>query len=148
MAEWFSIEVRNGDGSARAWADAYGDALVQAGLGEGAVDWEWHHRPWGSIFEIEFADDEDFERFRNLAVVEAALDAVPDRVNGLIVYRGRGGSSGARRPRRPKPFAGAGAAALPLPEEDDDWWELVRPAFFGQLEPADPAPPVRVPALR
>jgi hypothetical protein len=47
--------------------------------------------------------------------VQAALDAVPDPVNGLLVYRGRGGGAGARRPRRPKPSAGAGALELPEP---------------------------------
>jgi hypothetical protein len=56
--------------------------------------------------------------------VRAALDAVPDPAFGLITYRGRGGSSGARDPRKPKPIVGAGAAALPLPAFDvldDDW---------------------------
>jgi hypothetical protein len=47
--------------------------------------------------------------------VRAALDAVPDPVNGLLIYPGRGGSSGRVQPRRPRPIAGAGAA--PLPEE-------------------------------
>jgi hypothetical protein len=112
---WFSIEIADGSGSARWWAEIHGDALVKAGLGEGAVDWNWLHLPWGSVFELEFLDDADFERFRGLPVVEAALDAAPGRV---YVYRGRGGSTGTRWPRRTRPFSGAGAVALPLPEED------------------------------
>jgi len=106
--------VSSGATSARAWAELYGDALVKAGLGEGAVDWDWTHQPWGSVFEVEFFDEADFDRFRHLPAVEAALDAAPGRVS---VHRGRGGSSGTRFPRRPLPFAGAGAVALPLPEE-------------------------------
>ncbi len=117
MAEWFSIEVSDGPGSARAWADVQGDALVQAGLGLGATDWEWHHHPWGSVLEIELHDEATFERFRALPVVVAALEAVPDPLRGLLVHRGRGGSSGSRRPRRPLPIAGAGSAALPVPDE-------------------------------
>jgi hypothetical protein len=41
------------------------------------------------------------------------LDAVPDPINGLMVYPGRGGSSGRVEPRRPRPVAGAGAAPVP-----------------------------------
>ncbi len=106
--------MTNGPSSARAWADAHADTLVKAGLGEGAVDWDWHHFGWGSVFELEFLDESDFERFRRLSVVEAALDAAPARVE---VYRGRGGTSGKRAPRRPRPVAGAGAVALPVPED-------------------------------
>jgi hypothetical protein len=60
--------------------------------------------------------------------VRAALDAVPDPVNGLLVYRGRGGGAGAGTRRRPRPFAGAGAVELPEPAP-------VEP-------PADPVVPV------
>jgi hypothetical protein len=68
------------------------------------------------LFEIAFASDERWEVFRDLPAVRAALDAVPDPINGLLIYPGRGGSSGRTQPRRPRPIAGAGAA--PLPEED------------------------------
>ena len=44
-----------------------------------------------------------------------ARNAVPDPVNGLLVYRGRGGGAGASSPRRPRPTAGSGAMALPEP---------------------------------
>ncbi len=51
-------------------------------------------------------------------MVQAALDAVPDPVNGLLVYRGRGGGAGATSPRRPRPGAGAGAMSLPEPGDE------------------------------
>jgi hypothetical protein len=66
-----------------------------------------------------FDSDERLERYRTLPVVRAALDAVPDRAHGLLVYRGRGGGSGALVPRRPRPRPAAGAAALPEPAPDD-----------------------------
>jgi len=56
--------------------------------------------------------------FRNLPVVRAALDAVPDPVNGLLVYRGRGGGADVRQPRRPKPAPAAGAVSLPEPQPE------------------------------
>jgi len=127
VSEWFSIEVLNGASSARVWVEAYGDAIIRAGMGLGVVDWEWHHHRWGSLLEIAFSDEEDFERFRRLPIVEAALDAVPDRVSGLLIHRGRGGSSGTRRPLRPRPVAGSGSVALPLPEDDLDWSVATEP---------------------
>ncbi|HEX6211700.1 MAG TPA: hypothetical protein VF136_13045, partial [Methylomirabilota bacterium] len=71
-----------------------------------------------------------WERFRASLPVQTALDAVPDPVSGVIVYRGRGGSAGRSQPRKPKPLSGSGAAALPLPEvlEDD---------LFGSFFPED-----------
>jgi hypothetical protein len=69
------------------------------------------------LFEIAFAADDRWQSFRDLPLVTAALDAVPDPVHGLFVYPGRGGSAGQRQPRRPTPIAGAGAA--PLPETDE-----------------------------
>jgi hypothetical protein len=42
---------------------------------------------------------------------------VPDPINGLLVYPGRGGSAGATHPRRPRPPLGAGAAPLPVEPE-------------------------------
>jgi hypothetical protein len=116
VAEWFSIEVLDGQFSARSWADSHGDALVWAAQEQGATDWEWHHHSWGVVLEVEFADELVWERFKDLAVVRSAIDAVPNPIAGLLMYRGRGGSSGARQPRKPRPFAGAGAVALPLPD--------------------------------
>jgi hypothetical protein len=42
---------------------------------------------------------------------------VPDPVNGLLVYRGRGGAAGSRKPRKPKPAPGAAALELEEPRE-------------------------------
>jgi hypothetical protein len=64
-----------------------------------------------------FADDAAWEAFRNSSAVQAALDAVPDPMYGLLVYRGRGGGAGSRQPKKPRPSAGAGALELPEPVE-------------------------------
>ena len=122
---WFSIEVFDGAFGASLWADAHGDALVETALLDGAVDWEWHTTTWGVVFEVAFEDEEAWDRFRTSLATQAALDAVPDPVAGVIIYRGRGGSSGNRDPRKPRPLLGSGAAALPVPEEE---WERFTPA--------------------
>ncbi len=114
---WWSVEVTDGPaGTARGWRDAVGVALTEAAVTNGAYDWEWHTCTWGVVFEIAFASDERWQAYRDLPAVTAALDAVPDPVAGLHVHPGRGGSTGASRPRRPRPVAGAGAVALPEPE--------------------------------
>lgn len=121
MAEWLTVEVFDGrpfEGSAlpaSAWQDAHGNDLVEAAITHGAVYWEWHRTPWGVVLELAFPDDERLERYRDLPAIQAALDAVPDRLHGLLVYRGRGGGSGAKVPRRPRPVPLADAAAWPVP---------------------------------
>jgi hypothetical protein len=115
---WWSIEVLDGaELSAALWQDAYGNALVEAAVTHGAYDWRWHRHSWGVVFEIGFRSDDPWPIYRNLPAVRAALDAVPDPINGLLVYPGRGGSSGRVQPRRPRPIAGAGAAAMPIEPE-------------------------------
>jgi hypothetical protein len=114
---WWSIEVFDGPrGSAQSWRDAYGAALVEAAITNGAREWEWHRHSWGVLFEVAFADDEQGAIYRHLPAVGAALDATPDPVNGVLVYPGRGGSAGAVQPRRPRPIIAAGAA--PIPQEE------------------------------
>lgn len=115
MSAWYSIEVFDGATSASVWAEAYRDVLIEAAITSGASDWSWHRHTWGVVFEVSFSDEGAWEGYANLAMVKAALDAVPDPVTGLIVYRGRGGSSGASFPRKPRPLVGSGSAALPLP---------------------------------
>ena len=115
---WMSIEVLHGELSAERWQDAYGSFLAEAAVTNGARDWSWHRDHWGVVFQVAFPDEDAWDRFRHLPAVVAALDAVPDRVNGLLIYRGRGGSSGRVVPHRPIPHAGSGAAALPIPQED------------------------------
>jgi hypothetical protein len=120
-----SIEVIDGASSAARWADAHGDNLVEAALSSGALDWSWHSHSWGVVFEVAFADETAWERYRDLHGVQAALDAVPDPNFGLIISRGRGGSAGTRDPRRPSLLSGSGAAALPIPlvdQLDEDVW--------------------------
>jgi hypothetical protein len=131
MGEWFSIEVLNRATSALSWCEAYGDLLIGLALSHGATEWDWQHHPWGHVLEMEFPDEANWDDFRALSAVIAALDAVPDPVNGLLVHRGRGGSSGARWPRRPRPRRGSGAASLPLPEMTGTDEELVAPAGRG-----------------
>lgn len=128
MSEWYSIEVFDGASSAGLWAEAHGDPILESALLSGAKDWSWQHHSWGVILEVEFADAKGWDAWRALPHVQAALDAVPDPISGLIVYRGRGGSAGTSRRRRPRPMAGGGSAALPLPWE----WEIEGPARLPQ----------------
>ena len=112
--QWWSIEILDGERqSAARWRDSYGAALVEAAITHGAFDWAWNVHSWGVLFEIGFRSDDRWHTYRDLPVVRAALDAVPDPVNGLLIYPGRGGSSGRVQPRRPRPIAGAGAATIP-----------------------------------
>jgi hypothetical protein len=128
--EWWSIEVLNGRFRAARWKDAHGASLTEAALTNGAVDWAWHEHPWGVVLEVAFADEERWERFYELPAVQSALDAVPDPVRGLAVHRGRGGTSGTRLPRRPRPLAGAGAVELPEPTPDPVEEDAVEPSFI------------------
>ena len=115
--QWWSIEVLNGPFSAARWQDAHGRALIEAAFSNGAKDWGWHHQEWGVVFEVQFEDEDAWLRFRQLPGVQASLDAVPDPVNGLLVYPGRGGMTSVGLPRRrPQPL-GAGAAPLPVEPE-------------------------------
>lgn len=118
MAEWWSIEVLHGEFSALRWRDEHSSTMIEAALTNGALDASWHADDWGVAFEVRFASEEQWEAFYSLPVVRAALDGVPDPVNGLLIYRGRGGAAGARKPRRPRPSPAAGAIALPEPEAD------------------------------
>lgn len=115
VVEYWTIEVLNGELSALRWRDAYGDALVEAAHTNLVADWQWTLHPWGVALQVEFTDEEHWLRFRALPVVRAALDAVPDRVAGLLIYTGRGGSHGACVPRRPRPAPSSAAAAAPIP---------------------------------
>ena len=118
MAEWLTVEVLDGGEPASTWRRAFEDGLVEAAITQGARYWEWHDTRWGVVLEVVFDDDDRLERFRALPAVRAALDAVPDPVAGLLVYRGRGGGAGARVPRRPRPRPVAGAATPLTPEPE------------------------------
>src|SRR5271165_3983257 len=118
MAEWWSIEVLHGEFSAFQWQDAHDSDLIEAALTNGALDGTWHADAWGVAFEVCFHTSEEWEAFRGLPVVRAALDAVPDPVNGLLIYRGRGGGAGTREPRRPKPAPSSAAVSPPGPADE------------------------------
>jgi hypothetical protein len=113
VAQWWSIEILHGDVSAFGWQEQHDSALIEAALTNGARDGEWHADQWGVVFEVLFGTEAQWEAFRALPAVRAALDAVPDPVNGLLIYRGRGGGPGAREPRRPKPAPSAGHVSVP-----------------------------------
>ena len=119
MPEWLAIEVFDGAFPASMWRRAHDDFLAEAALTNGASVVDWHTTRWGVVVEIAFGTDEQVERFRGLPAVRAALDAVPDPVSGLLVYRGRGGGAGAGVLRRPRPLPVAGAAALPEPAPEE-----------------------------
>ena len=134
MGAWYSFEVFDGSSSASVWAEAHGDVLMETALSTGATDWTWHRHSWGVAFEVEFSTVEAWEAFCATAAVKRSLDAVPDPLTGLIVYRGRGGGSSSVLPRKPRPLAGSGSAALPLPwelqsDELTSVWSLVGPAL-------------------
>lgn len=117
--EFWTIEILDGPrSSARRWRDAYGERLIEAVVTHGGKEWSWLVRDWGVLLEVSFADESDWLRFRATFAVQAALDAVPDPVHGLFVYNGRGGSSGARVPRRPRPRNQSDGAPLPEPEPE------------------------------
>src|SRR6185437_5206173 len=119
MAEWWSIEVFSGDKlPASGWRYAYEDELTEAAITNGALYYEWHDTEYGVIFEVLFPGDREWESFRALPAVRAALDGVPDPVNGLLIYRGRGGAAGGTKPRKPKPAPGAAALELEEPKEE------------------------------
>jgi len=118
MPEWLAIEVFDAEFSASRWRRSHEDFLTEAAFTNGASVVDWHVTRWGVVLELCFESDDQLERFRRLPAVRAALDAVPDPVSGLVVYRGRGGGAGASVPRHPRPVPVADAAALPEPEPD------------------------------
>ncbi|MGI8806924.1 MAG: hypothetical protein ACR2KK_03605 [Acidimicrobiales bacterium] len=122
MAFEMSIEVLDGEFPAHLWIEAHGDSLVEAALQCGVIEWRWQYFDWGVVLEIDFANEAGWERFRASSAVQAALDAVPDRFSGLLIYRGKGGSSAPLMPRKTRPRSGAGAVALEFPDE----WVLNR----------------------
>ncbi|HEX9622802.1 MAG TPA: hypothetical protein VF979_00380, partial [Streptosporangiaceae bacterium] len=99
------------------WKDSYRDQIVAAVITSGAIDWQWIEHKTGVVFEVSFADEDSWERFRALPGVQAALDGAPDPVYGVLVYRGRGGTAGSRQPKRPRPSTGAGALELSEPTD-------------------------------
>jgi hypothetical protein len=137
MAEWWSIEVFSGDRlPASGWRYAYEDELTEAAITHGAMYYEWHDTEYGVLFEVLFPDDAQWEAFRALPAVRAALDGVPDPVNGLIIYRGRGGASGSRKPRKPKPAPGAAELEIEEPKEERRLRKIARKLQYNSRKDA------------
>jgi hypothetical protein len=130
---WLTVEVFDGDTPAAAWARAWHDAIIEAAVTGGAVFWDEHEHRWGVVLEFTFREEAQRDAFRASPLLRAALDNAPDPVNGVLVYPHRGGGTGARQPRRPRPLVQGGAAALPLPEP-----EVERP-LLGQLVSMPPS---------
>jgi hypothetical protein len=109
-ARWWSIEVMRGEASAFRWQKRYDSALTEAALASGARDGVWHADRRGVVFQVLFDTEEQWEAFLGLPVVRAALAAVPDPVNGLLIYR-----SGGAVDEQPLPSVGGegGGAAGP-----------------------------------
>jgi len=74
----------------------------RAALTRQGRNWWWHRHDRGVVFEVEFDGEDTWSGrrsdacppFRRLPAVQAALDAVPDPIGGLLIYPGRGGGSG------------------------------------------------------
>ena len=115
---WLTVEVFDGGTSAAAWARAWHDSVVETAVTGGCVFWDEHEHRWGVVLEFAFREEQQRDAFHNSPLLRAALDAAPDPVNGVLVYPHRGGGTGARQPRRPRPLVQGGAAALPLPEPE------------------------------
>jgi hypothetical protein len=124
-----AVEVIDGAFSASSWQRAYGDILTNAAMSWSGLDWEWREFSWGLMFFVAFPSEAEYEQWREMPAVIAALDAVP---NGLVFHRGWGGTSGSGEPRRRGPRAGAGGAEVPLPTDvvlDDAVADVVRDAM-------------------
>jgi hypothetical protein len=80
------------------------------------VKWLGHETRWGVVLRLPIASYEQVDAYGVLPAVQAALDAVPDRLRGLVVHWGRG--AGAWVPRRPLPTQLTAAPALLDPELD------------------------------
>ncbi|MGY1847719.1 MULTISPECIES: hypothetical protein [unclassified Blastococcus] len=134
---WVTIEVFDGGTPASGWLRAWHDLLVETAVTSGARFWDEHEHRWGVVLEFVFDEEGQRDGFRDAPAVRAALDAAPDPVNGVLVYPHRGGGSGSRHPRRPRPLRDSGAAALPEPDPDAD---RVRPCTArADLAAADPS---------
>ncbi|MBM9505386.1 hypothetical protein [Actinacidiphila acididurans] len=117
-ADWWSIEVMDAEHtrtSATAWRDAHAQALVESLVTNGAASWKWFEHTWGVVLEVSFTEESAWYAWRTLPGTQAALDAVPDPVRGLLVHRGHGGASGTFVPRVPTVPPAADRAALPEP---------------------------------
>jgi hypothetical protein len=125
MAQWWSIEV-HGEPSAARWKAAYSSSLIESAISNGAVDWAWHEYRWGVVFEAAFDAQAQWEAFRARASVQAALEAAPDPINGLLVHRRDGGNSEPPSLQRPTPLPTTAATPVATPPVSISRWEALR----------------------
>jgi hypothetical protein len=117
-ADWWSIEILDSGHavtSATAWRDAYAQTLAESLVTNGAASWEWFEYSWGVVLEVAFTEERLWLDWKSLPGTQAALDAVPDPVAGLLVHRGHGGASGSYVPAPPRIPPAADRVALPDP---------------------------------
>lgn len=117
-ADWWSIEVMDAEHaeiSAASWRDAYAQVLTESLVTNGAALWKWYEHSWGVVLEVAFVEEDAWRAWRALPGTQAALDAVPDPLSGLLVHRGHGGASGSYVPRVPGMPPVADRVALPEP---------------------------------
>lgn len=129
MHRWTSIEVFNGPFAARQWADTYVDSLVEAAVTAGALDWDMKRTAWGVVFEVEFKNDAEWEKYKNSEAVITALRNTPTPVTGVLIYKGRSLDGGSTSNRKPKPRIGSGSNALTMPIKLAPFLEPL-PAYF------------------
>ncbi len=125
VAGWWSIEALHGEVSAFRWQEQHDSALIEAALTNGVRDGAWHADRWGVVFEVLFDTQGQWEAFRGLPAVRAALDASRIRsmacsstaaaAAGLVP-----GSRAGRSPRRTR-----GPFRCPGPQTNRIWiWRL------------------------
>lgn len=127
-----SIEIFNGAYTARNWADAHSDTLVETAVTEGAIDWELKKTAWGMVLEVAFPSEAHWERFRDSESVRTILGTVPDPLQGVLIYRGRSLDGGKSAGKKPKPKIGSGSNALSLPFAPLPFTEPLS-AFFSDM---------------
>lgn len=116
--DWWSIEIMDAERaeiSAALWREAYAAFLTESLVTNGARQWKWFEHTWGVVLEVAFRTEEQWLAWRALPGTQAALDAVPDPVVGLLVHRGHGGACGAYVPRVPSVPPAGERVALPEP---------------------------------
>jgi hypothetical protein len=112
------LDAEHAGTTAAAWRGAYAQTLAESLVTNGAAAWKWFEFSWGVVLEVAFADERGWLDWRSLPGTQAALDAVPDPLRGLLVHRGHGGSSGGYVPRAPRIAPAADSVALPEPTAD------------------------------
>jgi len=65
--------------------------------------------------EVLFKAEQQWQAFRDLPTVRVALDAVPDPVSGLLIYRGRGAEQMPASHAGPSPRPAPSAVSCPNP---------------------------------